>query len=123
MPKRSRLKKNGSKARAKRLKNVGTIMAVYDRGTIWQMEVKKPDGKTIMISGDWRPMRDSLDEAFDIRSPEFPYVSSEKMYENVIGQKIKFTPDPTFGASSWSPLGKKEFDLRVTPKGRIKKVK
>jgi len=123
MPKRSRLKKNGSKPRSNRLKNVGTIMAVHDLGTMWSIDVKLSSGKTKTITGDWRPIRDGLDSAFDIGSPSFPYVSPKKIYENVIGQKIKFEPDEIFGASGWSPLGEKEFSLRVDAAGKIKKVK
>jgi hypothetical protein len=90
---------------------------------MWSVDVMLSDGSMKTISGDWRPMRDGLDSAFDIGSPEFPYVSDKKIYENVIGQQIKFVPDPIFGASSWEPLGEKGFSLKVDEKGRIKKVK
>ena len=102
-------------------KNEGTIMAVHDLGTMWAIDVKLPDGKLLQITGDWRPMRDGLDSAFDISSPKFPYTSPKKIYENVIGQKIRFEPDPIFGASSWSPLKEKEFSLKVTKSGKIVK--
>jgi hypothetical protein len=98
-------------------------MAVHDLGTMWYVDVKLPSGEMKTIKGDWRMMRDGLDSAFDIGSPEFPYVSNKKIYENVIGQKIEFVPDPTFGASSWEPLGKKAFSLKVDEKGKISRVK
>jgi hypothetical protein len=50
-------------------------------------------------------------------------VSKKKIYENVIGQKITFVPDPNFGASSWEPLGEKKFSLKVDEKGKISRVK
>ena len=112
------------KRKTSKIENTGTIMAVHDMGTMWSMDVKTPSGKIITISGDWRPMRDGIDDAFDISSPKFPYVSNKKIYENVIGQKIKFEPDPTFGASSWRPLYEKEFSMKVDEKtGKLKKVR
>jgi len=66
-------------------------------------------------------MRDGLDSAFDISSKEFPFVSSKKIYENVIGQEIEYEPDPIFGASSWQPTGKKFINLKIDEKtGKIK---
>lgn len=100
----------------------GTIMEVHDMGTMWSIDVKLDNGKMQTITGDWRPMRDGLDSAFDIGSDKFPYTSSKKIYENVIGQRISFTPDPIFGASSWIPLEEKKFSLKVLPSGKIKKV-
>ena len=123
MNRKTRLPKGKSSMRKARLQNVGTIMAVHNLGTIWSFDVKLPSGHMKTISGDWRPMRDGLDSAFDIGSPEFPYVSNKKIYENVIGQKITFVPDPTFGASSWEPSGEKAFSLKVDDKGRISRVK
>jgi len=100
----------------------GTIMEVHDMGTMWSIDVKLDNGKMKIITGDWRPMRDGLDSAFDISSDKFPYTSKKKIYENVIGQRISFTPDPIFGASSWAPLDEKKFSLKVLPSGKIKRV-
>jgi len=110
------------KTKIKKMETTGTIMGVHDLGTIWSLDVKLPSGKMIQISGDWRPVRDGLDSAFDISSNEFPYFSKKKIYENVIGQKISFTPDVVLGASAWQPLFEKEFSLKVTKTGKIKKV-
>lgn len=108
----------------------GVIVAVRDLGTMWQIDVAKgfkkgkPVGKITPIRGDWRPIRDALDSAFDISSPKFPYVSSTKIYENVMGQEIEYEPDPIFGASSWRPTGRKKFNLRIDEKtGRIRGLK
>lgn len=98
-------------------------MEVHDMGTMWSIDVKTPSGKMKTIMGDWRPMRDGLDAAFDISSDRFPYTSGKKIYENVIGQKIRFEPDPIFGASSWAPLEEKEFSLKVDASGKIHRVK
>jgi hypothetical protein len=107
----------------KSTEKIGTIMEVHDMGTMWSIDVKTPSGKMITISGDWRPMRDGLDSAFDISSDKFPYISKEKIYENVIGQKIAFEPDPIFGASSWRPLYEKQFSLKVSPSGKIERTR
>jgi hypothetical protein len=96
----------------------GTIMAVHELGSMWSIKVKLDNGKMQTITGDWRPMRDGIDSAFDIGSSEFPFVSSKKIYENVIGQRISFVPDPIFGASSWTPLNEKKFSLQVLPSGK-----
>ena len=103
----------------------GTIIGIQDRGSIWTMNVKLDNGKTTDISGDWRPMRDGLDSAFDISSSDFPYVSQKKIYENVIGQRIEFAPDPIFGAEGWSPLGEKDpkYSVKVLASGKIVKEK
>ena len=108
----------------------GIITAVHDRGTMWHIEVSErfvkgvPKGKITTISGDWRPMRDSLDSAFDISSSEFPYVSNKKIYENVIGQEIEYEEDPIFGASGWQPTGKKFLNLHFDEKtGKITGLK
>jgi len=101
------------------MKKKGIITAVRDLGTVWQIEVAeklvkgKPRGKITVISGDWRPIRDGLDSAFDISSREFPYVSRKKIYENVIGQEIEYAEDPLIGASSWNPTGRKFMYLHV----------
>jgi len=89
-------------------KKKGFIIDVQDMGTMWSIIIAKKfvKGKPIditRITGDWRPMRDGLDSAFDISSKEFPYVSKEKIDENVIGQQIEYEPDPIFGASGWQP--------------------
>jgi hypothetical protein len=112
------------------MKKKGVITAVHDSGTMWQMEVAEkfvkgePKGKIITISGDWRMMRDGLDDAFDISSGEFPYVSSKKIYENVIGQEIEYEEDPIFGASGWQPTGKKFLNLHFDEKtGKITGLK
>ena|SRR3990172_4443356 len=105
---------------------IGTIIAIHDFGTIWQIDVnlkKLPKKEIVKIKGDWRPIRDSLNDAFDISSPKFPYISQKKIYENAIGQRIAFIPDEIFGASSWSPLGEKEFSLTVSQSGKITKQK
>lgn len=107
----------------------GIITGVRDLGSIWSIDVAekfvkgKPSGKQTIIKGDWRPMRDGLDSAFDISSSDFPYVSGKKIYENVIGQEIEFKPDPIFGAESWQPTGIKKFSLTVDEAGRIKRLK
>jgi hypothetical protein len=75
----------------------GKIVEVHDMGTMWSIVVEDSKGKKDSIYGDWRPMRDGLDSAFDISSPNFPYVSGEKIRKNVIGKKIKYTPE------GWSP--------------------
>ena len=111
------------KTKSGKSSTTGTIMEVHDMGSMWSMDVKLDNGKIQTISGDWRPMRDGLDDAFDIGSNEFPYTSSKKIYENVIGQRITFTPDPIFGASYWKPLNEKKFSLQVLPSGKIKRVK
>lgn len=109
----------------KKLKK-GIIIGVYDRGSIWTIDVAekfergKPKGKVYQIHGDWRPIRDSLDSAFDISSSEFPYVSNKKIYENVIGQEIEFEPE-MFGG--WRPTGRKAFDLKVDETGKIRMLK
>jgi hypothetical protein len=79
----------------------------------------KPVGNVLTINGDWRPMRDGIDSAFDISSPEFPYVSGKKIRENVLGQEIEYEPDNIFGASSWSPTGNKIFSNHVDESGKI----
>jgi hypothetical protein len=117
------MEKMTHKRRASKVENTGTIMEVHDMGTMWSIDVKTPSGKMKTISGDWRPMRDGLDDAFDISSSEFPYTSSKKIYENVIGQRITFTPDLIFGASGWAPLGEKAFNLKVDDKGKIHRVR
>jgi len=103
----------------------GTIIGVQDQGTMWTINVKLDNGKTLDIRGDWRPIRDGLDSAFDISSSKFPYVSSKKIYENAIGQRIAFTPDKIFGASSWRPLGEKDpkYSVKVLSSGKIVKQK
>lgn len=101
----------------------GTIMEVHNQGTMWSIVVKTPSGKLKTIMGDWRPIRDGLDDAFDISSNTFPYVSSKKIYENVIGQRISFVPDDIFGASSWNPVGEKAFNLKVDASGKIHRSK
>lgn len=107
----------------------GIIVGVHDEGSIWTIDVAegfskgKPKGKITTIRGDWRPMRDGLDDAFDISSDEFPYTSKQKIYENVIGEEIKYTPEDIFGASIWIPTYKKKFSLKVDKKGKIKKLK
>ena len=112
------------------MKKKGIIIAVHDRGTMWQIEVAEkfvkgePKGRITTISGDWRPMRDGLDSAFDISSSEFPYVSSKKIYENVIGQEIEYEEDPILGASSWKPTGRKVLNLHVDERtGKITGLK
>jgi len=70
---------------------------------MWKVVVKDQKGRTTEIMGDWRPMRNGLDSAFDISSDEFPYVSPEKIRKNVIGQEIEYVPDEIFGATSWKP--------------------
>jgi hypothetical protein len=109
------------------IKKKGVIIGVHDFGTIWQIDVAdrfvkgKPKGRITKIRGDWRPMRDGLDSAFDISSGEFPYVLSKKIYENVIGQEIEYEPDPTFGALSWQPTGRKFINLKVDERtGKVK---
>lgn len=108
-------------------KKKGVIIGVQDLGSVWRIQVAqdfkkgKPVGKITEITGDWRPMRDGLDSAFDISSDEFPYTSNKKIYENVIGQVIEYVPDNIFGASSWRPLYGKKINLKVDEKtGKIK---
>ena len=106
----------------------GIIIGVHDLGSMWTIDVadRMVKGKPVntqRISGDWRPVRDSLDNAFDISSEQFPFVSQKKIYENVIGQEIEYVPDETFGAISWKPTGKKSFSLRVDTHGKIKRLK
>jgi hypothetical protein len=109
----------------------GIITGVHDMGSMWSIDVSekfikgKPSGKQTVIKGDWRPIRDALDSAFDIGSNEFPYVSKKKIYENAIGQEIEFSPDSMgiFGAEAWRPTGKKKFSLSVDEAGRIKRLK
>jgi hypothetical protein len=97
----------------------GYIIGVHDMGSVWQIDLApkivkgRPEGRIASITGDWRPMRDGLNEAFDIGSEKFPYVSGKKMYENVFGQQIKYKPDPIFGAESWEPTGLKKKLKRV----------
>jgi hypothetical protein len=111
------------------MKRKGVITAVHDLGTMWQIEIAEkfvkgvPKGRTIAIAGDWRPMRDGLDSAFDISSSEFPYVSQKKIYENVIGQEIEYEEDPIFGASNWRPTGRKFINLHVDKTGKITGLK
>jgi hypothetical protein len=108
----------------------GIIIAVHNLGTMWSMEVAEkfvkgvPKGKITTIAGDWRPMRDGLDSAFDISSSKFPYVSNKKIYENVIGQEIEYEPDPIFGALGWQPTGRKVLNIHVDEKtGKITGLK
>jgi hypothetical protein len=109
----------------------GIIIGVHDMGSMWSIDVSekfikgKPSGKQTVIKGDWRPIRDALNDAFDISSSEFPYVSKKKIYENAIGQEIEFSPDSMgiFGAEAWRPLNKKKFSLSVDEVGRIKRLK
>ena len=105
----------------------GIIIGVHDMGSMWSIDVaeKMVKGKPVnvsKISGDWRPMRDGLDSAFDISSNVFPYTDNRKIYENVIGQEIEYSPDPIFGATSWRSTGKKVFSLKVDLHGKIKKL-
>jgi hypothetical protein len=92
----------------------GFIIAVHPIGSVWQIDVAErierghPRGKITSISGDWRPMRDALDSAFNISTKEFPYVSGKKMSENVFGQQIEYFTDSIFGAKSWEPTGIKK---------------
>lgn len=104
----------------------GIITSVHNMGSMWAFDVAesfksgKPAGEITRITGDWRPMRDGLDSAFDISSPNFPYVSNKKIYENVVGQMIEYTPDEIFGASSWRPLGERAFKMVSDAKGKLK---
>lgn len=117
------------------MKKKGVITAVrifitWHLGTMWQIEVAEkfvkgvPKGKITTIAGDWRMMRDGLDDAFDISSSEFPYVSQKKIYENVIGQEIEYEEDPIFGASGWQPTRRKFLNLHIDEKtGKITGLK
>ena len=95
-------------------------MAVHDRGSIWTLDIKDTKGKVHQLHGDWRPMRDSLNQSFDISSRKFPYVSNKKIYENVIGQIIEFESD--FLKGGWRPTGKRKFKLKISPSGKIRKL-
>jgi hypothetical protein len=77
----------------------GFIIGVHNMGSIWQIDVAKnvfkgtPKGEITTISGDWRPISEGLEDAFG---------------NDMIGQQIRYTPDPTFGATSWEPTGIKK---------------
>lgn len=103
----------------------GVIVGIHDMGTVWSLDIAKkivkgkPVGiKNNAIAGDWRPMRDSLDAAFNISSPDFPYISKKKIYENAIGQEIEYTDE------GWKPTGRQLMHLTVDEKtGKIKRLK
>lgn len=91
MVKRSRLSRSGGKVRKSRLDRQGVIEEVRGvGGSVWQMVVKTDSGKRVLISGDARMLGGSLMDVYG--SP-----SGAK------GHRIRFTPDPVFGASAWEP--------------------
>jgi hypothetical protein len=104
----------------------GVITGVHDSGSMWFIDAKDSKGKIHehAFGGDWRPMRDGLDSAFDISSPEFPYTSQKKIYENVIGQEIEYSDVPCWEEDAgWRPTGRKKFSLKVDEAGKIHKLK
>lgn len=91
MARRARLSRSGGKPRTSRLDRVGVIEEVRGvGGSLWQIIVKTDGGKRVTISGDARMLGGSLMDVYG--SPS-----------GAVGKRIRFVPDPTFGATSWEP--------------------